>query len=93
MFHFFLKLSDVSQDWADQLAKKDIVTHRPNNVYGENIYVIMSLEKVIDLGIKAVDSWYSEIQYFDLQGTNKDMAASIKACNLFKIMLLFLRHL
>lgn len=45
--------------------------------------MIMSSEKVMDLGVKAVDNWYQEIKFFDFQETNKDMTASINACNLF----------
>lgn len=42
----------------------------------------------MDLGKKAVDSWYSENKYFNFQGTNKDMAASTKACNYLNILIL-----
>lgn len=76
----FLKLNKISQDWADELAKNDIASHRPNNVYGENIYKIRSTQKITELGVRAVDSWYNEIKFFNFQGTNKDMAASTKAC-------------
>lgn len=73
-------MNKISQDWADRLAKDDKASHRPNNAYGENIFMIFSSEKVTDLGIKAVDSWYSEIEFFNFQGTNEDMIASTKAC-------------
>jgi len=81
-----LKLNEISQEWADNLAKKDKASHRPNNSYGENIYIIMSTEKVMDLGKKAVDSWYSENKYFNFQGTNKDMAASTKAFHFTQVI-------
>uniref|UniRef100_A0A2S2NHY7 Golgi-associated plant pathogenesis-related protein 1 n=1 Tax=Schizaphis graminum TaxID=13262 RepID=A0A2S2NHY7_SCHGA len=73
------KLNEISQNWADELAKTDKWAHRPKNAYGENIYTIWSTEEVTELGIKAVDSWYSEIKYFDFQGTNDEMAASSNA--------------
>lgn len=78
-------MNKFSQNWADELAKTDKASHRPNNAYGENIYTIKSTEQVIELGVKAVDSWYSEIKFFNFQGSNDDMAASTKACN-FKII-------
>jgi len=77
-------LNKLSQNWANELAKTDKASHRSNNTYGENIYTIKSTEQVTELGVKAVDNWYSEIKYFDFQGTNDDMAASTKACN-FKL--------
>lgn len=77
-------MTELSQDWADNLAKVDVASHRPNNDYGENIYMIWSTEKVPDLGSKSVDSWYSEIELFNFQGTNEEMAASTNARNLFK---------
>lgn len=73
------KLNKFSQNWADELAKTDKASHRPNNAYGENIYTIKSTEQVTELGVKAVDSWYSEIKFFNFQGSNDDMAASTKA--------------
>ncbi|XP_060866913.1 Golgi-associated plant pathogenesis-related protein 1-like isoform X4 [Metopolophium dirhodum] len=27
------KLNDISQNWADELAKRDVASHRPNNAY------------------------------------------------------------
>lgn len=74
-------MNKISQDWADQLAKTDKAEHRPNNDYGENIFIIMSNEKVSQLGNRAVDNWYSEIQYFDFQKTEEVMSDSTKACN------------
>lgn len=62
------------------------MAQRHKNAYGENIFVMKSLhDNVTDLGIKAVDKWYSEISNFNFQGTNHDMAASSKACNLLKL--------
>lgn len=74
----------MSQNWANELAQKDAALHRSNNAYGENIFIIMSPQKVTDLGTRAVDYWYSEISFFDFYGTNEDMDAAVKACNLFK---------
>uniref|UniRef100_A0A224XG48 Putative CAP peptide n=1 Tax=Megacormus gertschi TaxID=1843536 RepID=A0A224XG48_9SCOR len=57
------KLCEYAQEWADQLASKDIFQHRPKNKYGENIYMEWSSNaggKVS--GEKSVDSWYSEIK-------------------------------
>lgn len=83
MTNICFQLNEFSQNWANELAKIDKASHRPNNSYGENIFIMKSTEQVIELGVKAVDSWYSEIKFFDLQGTNDAMAASTKACNYY----------
>ncbi|XP_060866914.1 venom allergen 5-like isoform X5 [Metopolophium dirhodum] len=31
-----VNLNDISQNWADELAKRDVASHRPNNAYGSN---------------------------------------------------------
>jgi hypothetical protein len=75
------------------MVKQNKASHRFNNEYGENIYTILSIlstNKVTELGVKAVDSWYSEIEFFDFQGTNTEMDASTKACNLFEISLVII---
>lgn len=78
----------ICQDWADKMVKKNKASHRPNNEYGENIYIIQSSNKVTDLGVKAVDNWYSEIQFFNFQGTDMEMDNSTEACNSLKVSLI-----
>ncbi|XP_064457520.1 Golgi-associated plant pathogenesis-related protein 1-like isoform X2 [Ornithodoros turicata] len=57
------QLTKVAQDWADTLAKRDRFEHRPNNSYGENIYMSWSSDPNKEVpGAAAVDSWYSEIK-------------------------------
>ncbi|XP_064457522.1 Golgi-associated plant pathogenesis-related protein 1-like [Ornithodoros turicata] len=57
------QLTKVAQDWADTLAKRDRFEHRPNNSYGENIYMSWSSDPNKEVaGGDAVDSWYSEIK-------------------------------
>lgn len=57
------ELCRYAQEWADTLAKKDTFCHRPNNKYGENIYMAWSSDPAKEVtGREAVDSWYSEIQ-------------------------------
>ncbi|XP_077503714.1 Golgi-associated plant pathogenesis-related protein 1-like isoform X1 [Amblyomma americanum] len=57
------ELCRYAQEWADTLAKKDTFCHRPNNKYGENIYMAWSSDPTKEVtGREAVDSWYSEIQ-------------------------------
>ena len=33
-------LAEVAQDWANHLIATGGLSHRPNNIYGENIYTI-----------------------------------------------------
>ncbi|XP_077503718.1 Golgi-associated plant pathogenesis-related protein 1-like [Amblyomma americanum] len=57
------ELCRYAQEWADTLAKKDTFCHRPNNKYGENIYVAWSSDPTKEVtGREVVDSWYSEVQ-------------------------------
>lgn len=57
------ELCRYAQEWADTLAKKDTFCHRPNNKYGENIYMAWSSDPTKEVtGQEAVDSWYSEIK-------------------------------
>lgn len=76
-------MNAICQDWADKMVKQNKAFHRPNNEYGENIYTILSTNKVTELGVKAVDMWYSEIEFFDFEGTNTEMDNFTKACNFF----------
>jgi len=43
------------------MAKQNIFNHRPDNVYGENLYGSQDLK---NLGETAVDSWYNEMSLF-----------------------------
>ncbi|VVC31601.1 CAP domain,Cysteine-rich secretory protein, allergen V5/Tpx-1-related [Cinara cedri] len=44
------------------------------------------MDKVIELGIKAVDCWYGEIEFFDFQVTNEQMAATSKALHFTQVV-------
>ncbi|XP_046385185.1 repressed by EFG1 protein 1-like [Ischnura elegans] len=60
------ELNNFSKKWAKVLAKKEVMEHRPNNDYGENIYFIyspnVSWKTVAE---KACKSWYDEIKDHD----------------------------
>merc|ERR1711963_667416 len=51
----------LAQEWADHLIAEGTFEHRPNNKYGENIYM-SSGRAAQDQAQGAVDSWYSEIK-------------------------------
>jgi glioma pathogenesis-related protein 2 len=57
-------LCKCAQDWADQLANKHAMEHRPGNKYGENIY--MACDKTPDTvdGATPVKNWYNEIKFY-----------------------------
>jgi len=61
-------LTNLAQNWADNIGSRNVMQHRPNNKYGENIY---SRLDSTNLGVKAVDGWYNEMKYFQL-GDNED---------------------
>jgi len=59
------KLTAVAQEWADRLASTDKFEHRPNNKYGENIYMSWSSNPAATCdGDAPVQSWYSEISKY-----------------------------
>lgn len=55
-------LAKYAQDWADQLAREGGgLRHRPNVVYGENIYAIYGGQAN---GRQVVNNWATEARYF-----------------------------
>ncbi|XP_014261579.1 uncharacterized protein LOC106673807 isoform X2 [Cimex lectularius] len=60
-----LKLSKemckFSQEWADKLAASGRMHHRPNNSYGENLFLSWSSSTQEIHGIDPVENWYAEI--------------------------------
>lgn len=58
------ELCRYAEEWAKNIAASENFRHRPNNKYGENIYMEWSSDPNSKVsGQKAVDSWYSEIKY------------------------------
>lgn len=55
-------IQKFAQQWADKIAAEDRMYHRQPNSYGENIYWISGGEVN---GSSVVDSWYSEIKYYN----------------------------
>ncbi|MEX1001769.1 MAG: CAP family protein [Crocinitomicaceae bacterium] len=54
-------LSVYAQNWADQLAKKCMLKHRPQDDYGENVYGSSGETTAI----RVVDYWASEEEFFN----------------------------
>lgn len=55
------KIAGFAQEWADRLAGQDIMYHRDQSMYGENIFWSSGYE--FDPA-SAVDDWYNEINYY-----------------------------
>lgn len=51
----------VAQNWAEDIGKRSAMEHRPNNKYGENIYIRSDMNNISE---KAVNGWYNEIRDF-----------------------------
>ncbi|XP_041973599.1 secreted protein PRY1-like isoform X2 [Aricia agestis] len=52
----------VSQKWAEELAKKDVMSYSVNQNYGESIYCGWSPDPNVKITAKdCVDRWYNEI--------------------------------
>jgi uncharacterized protein YkwD len=57
------KLNEYAKEWATQIAKRDIMEHRPHNIYGENIFMKWSSNPSFKIaGRDPVDNWYAEIK-------------------------------
>src|ERR1051326_1544839 len=55
------KLASYAQQWADKLAQLNKLQHRPNNPFGENLYVnVGGRPGVLD----AARAWTSERKYY-----------------------------
>lgn len=55
------ELCQISQEWADTLAREDRFAYRPNSTYGENIYCLWSSDRSSSAIPKDVcRSWYEE---------------------------------
>ncbi|XP_013774114.1 probable pathogenesis-related protein CaO19.6200 [Limulus polyphemus] len=59
------QLCSIAQEWANHLAETDNFRHRPEQKYGENIYMCCSSNPKIQISGEApVDEWYSEIDKY-----------------------------
>jgi glioma pathogenesis-related protein 2 len=58
-------LNQVAQDWANQLANRRVMQHRPGNRYGENIYMACGNPPPTVDGATPVTSWYDEIKDYN----------------------------
>lgn len=60
------KLTNLAQDWAEQLARTGKMQHRPNSQYGENIYYGWSSRPGFDVNGEApVQAWYDEVKDYN----------------------------
>ncbi|XP_040077217.1 Golgi-associated plant pathogenesis-related protein 1-like [Ixodes scapularis] len=60
------KINLWAQDWAEDNAAQDIMEHRSNNPYGENLYMFGPLPAPQGPNPKdVVSAWYDEIQDYD----------------------------
>jgi len=57
-------LNSVAQEWAEHLAKNNMMQHRPRSQYGENIFMGYNSSGTIPAN-QPIDSWYSEIKQYD----------------------------
>lgn len=55
-------IAKFAQEWAEKLAQQEIMYHRKQNEYGENIYWCSGYEFN---PASAVDAWYDEIKYYN----------------------------
>lgn len=57
-------LCKYAEEWAKHLAARNILEHRPESNYGENIYCLYSSDPTFTInGNTPVDTWYEEIKH------------------------------
>ncbi|XP_076264117.1 uncharacterized protein LOC143198658 isoform X2 [Rhynchophorus ferrugineus] len=57
------ELCKCAEEWARHLASRNILEHRPESNYGENIYCLYSSDPTFTInGNTPVDTWYDEIK-------------------------------
>ncbi|XP_067625342.1 uncharacterized protein [Eurosta solidaginis] len=59
-------LCNYAQEWARNLANRNILQHRSNNSYGENIYMTMGNENGVSAQ-DAVQRWYDEVRNYSFK--------------------------
>ncbi|GLZ33636.1 serine protease [Lentzea sp. NBRC 105346] len=60
------EVTRTAQEWADYLQATDKFEHRPNNIYGENLYAVGSSTRTLDsVATRALQTWYSESRGYD----------------------------
>uniref|UniRef100_A0A182JRC4 SCP domain-containing protein n=1 Tax=Anopheles christyi TaxID=43041 RepID=A0A182JRC4_9DIPT len=61
-------MCQYAQQWANHLVSRNVLQHRTNNKYGENLYASYGRSQIS--GCDAVDSWYNEIKYYRFGAAN-----------------------
>ncbi|KAL7630209.1 UNVERIFIED_CONTAM: hypothetical protein RMT77_019648 [Armadillidium vulgare] len=70
------ELCEYAQEWANKIAGQDMMDHRMENDYGENIYMKWSRDPRYKIpGEEAVDSWYEESKDFTYGTEPLDLSA------------------
>ncbi len=47
-----IQLSKYAKEWAEDIAKRDVMEHRPHNVHGENIFMKWSSDPTFKIAGK-----------------------------------------
>ncbi|KAL9930591.1 uncharacterized protein ACN427_014992 isoform 1-T1 [Glossina fuscipes fuscipes] len=58
------QLNKYANDWAQQLAKVGTLEHRPNDKYGQNLFMASNYDPSAE---EVVKDWYSEIKGYDFK--------------------------
>uniref|UniRef100_A0A182W810 SCP domain-containing protein n=1 Tax=Anopheles minimus TaxID=112268 RepID=A0A182W810_9DIPT len=61
-------MCQYAQQWANYIASRNVMQHRSNNKYGENIYASFGRTKIS--GTEVVNAWYNEIRYYRFGAAN-----------------------
>uniref|UniRef100_A0A023FG79 Putative scp gapr-1 like: scp-like extracellular protein n=1 Tax=Amblyomma cajennense TaxID=34607 RepID=A0A023FG79_AMBCJ len=77
------QMNRYAQAWAKYLAKTGRFQHRSQRKYGENIFMSYSSDpnaKLAGQGKKAVESWYSEIKFYQYGNNYNPKAGHFTQC-------------
>lgn len=61
-------ISQFAQEWANNIVSRNVMQHRPQNRYGENIYACFGKHNLT--GEEVVRSWYNEIKDYSFGQSN-----------------------
>lgn len=68
------EVTHTAQEWADHLHETKAFEHRPDNLYGENLYWSGTSTRAIDrVATNALEKWYAESRGYDY---TREMTAS-----------------
>lgn len=69
-------MCDYAREWAEQIAKDGKMTHRPDCMYGENIFMMWSSDpSALPTAREVCKKWYDEINDYNFTLESRTLKA------------------